>query len=98
MKDFFRPDSNFFVFFVNFVLSVECFTHLETSSEHDFIYLNEDSPFTLLRSYDLASFIKQGQRVNRLNYLKKLIHSKDILAKRESRKSKHSITNTVSNH
>jgi hypothetical protein len=63
-----------------------CFTHWRVT-EHGRIEYNDDSAFTLLRPYDLASFMKQAERLKRLNVLKDLIQARDIEAKSHSRKS-----------
>ena len=55
----------------------ECSTHWKVT-ELGRIESNEDSPFTLLRPYDLASFLQQIERSARLDELKKIIISKDI--------------------
>ena len=48
----------------------ECSTHWKVT-ELGRIESNEDSPFTLLRPYDLASFLQQIERSARLDELKK---------------------------
>ena len=58
----------------------------------------ESSPFTLLRPYDLAAFMRQAERFDRLSQLKSLINVKDLLSKRESIKSSGSASVSVSNY
>ena len=71
-----------------FVLIVKtcAITHWKIT-ESGRIESNLDSPFSLLRPYDLAAFLKQSYRLERLEILKELISSKDILSKRDPTKS-----------
>ena len=54
-----------------------CITHWHVT-ETGRIESKEDSPFTLLRPYDLAAFLKQMNRLERLDTLKEIIASKEI--------------------
>lgn len=74
-----------YVFLLFWLIKVSiCSTHWKVT-EQGRIESNEDSVFTLLRPYDLASFIKQAERLKRLNYLKDLISSKEISTKKEAK-------------
>lgn len=59
-----------------------CVTHWRVT-ETGRIESKEDSDFTLLRPYDLTSFLKQSSRLERLEVLKEIINSKDISTKRD---------------
>jgi hypothetical protein len=54
----------------------ECSTHWRVT-ESGRIESHDDSPFTLLRPYDLVVFMKQADRAKRLEQLKKIITSKE---------------------
>lgn len=54
-----------------------CYTHWKVT-EKGRIEIDHDSIFTLLRPYDLASFVKQSERLKNLETLKKFIKSKNI--------------------
>jgi hypothetical protein len=69
---------------------VSCFTHWRVT-ELGRIEYNAESSFTLIRPYDMASFVRQVERLKRLNTLKDLIQTKDNDTKRESRKSKQNL-------
>jgi hypothetical protein len=60
-------------------------THWQVT-ESGRIEINEDSFFSLLRPYDLATFLKQDERLKRLAALKELLESKDVSNKRLSNK------------
>ena len=55
-----------------------CFATHWHVTENGRIESQEDSPFTLLRPYDLAAFLKQVNRLERLKALKEIIASKEI--------------------
>lgn len=63
----------------------KCSTHWKVT-ELGRIESVDDSPFTLLRPYDLAAFMQQMSRAERLDELKKIIASKEILTKKEPSK------------
>ncbi len=69
-----------------FIVKSKAITHWKIT-ETGRIESNDDSPFSLLRPYDLAAFIKQSYRLERLELLKELISSKDVLSKRDPSKS-----------
>ena len=54
-----------------------CYTHWKVT-EKDRIEIDHDSILTLLRPYDLASFVKQSERVKNLEVLKQIIKSKNV--------------------
>ncbi|CAF0907060.1 unnamed protein product [Brachionus calyciflorus] len=56
---------------------VSCSTHWRVTEEGR-IEVKDDTVFTLLRPYDLASFMKQSDRLTRLDHLKNLIQNKEI--------------------
>lgn len=63
---------------------VICVTHWKVT-ESGRIEAKDDSVYTLQRPFDLASFLKQDERVERLNDIKKLLSSKDIVNNRDSK-------------
>lgn len=73
----------------------DCITHWKVT-ETGRIEAKDDSLYTLQRPYDLAAFLKQDDRVQRLNYIKKLLAAKDVITKRDS-KSKQSYFNYKQN-
>lgn len=78
----------FYSLFVFFSLTSECccVTHWKITDSGR-VESNDDSAFALLRPYDLAAFIKQVDRFERLNFLKKILASKDTISKRDSYKN-----------
>lgn len=68
----------------NLIAFASCFTHWRVT-EQGRLETKEDSVFTLLRPYDLASFLKQAERLDRLNYLKEVISAKEISTKKEQK-------------
>lgn len=64
-----------------------CITHWHVT-ETGRIESKEDSPYTLLRPYDLAAFLKQVKRLERLETLKEIISSKEITKSSEMLGSK----------
>jgi hypothetical protein len=70
-----------------FVSSVQSVTHWKITDPGR-IESNRDSAFTLVRPYDLAAFINQVDRFERLSILKEILASKDTITKRDSYKSK----------
>ena len=66
--------------------SIKCVTHWKVT-ESGRIESKEDSMFTLLRPYDLAAFIKQADRLQRLNLLRDILQSKEFTTKRDTAKS-----------
>ena len=62
----------------------QCVTHWKVT-ETGRIEAKEDSLYTLQRPYDLAAFLKQDDRIQRLNYIKKLLASKDVITKRDAK-------------
>jgi len=69
------------------VACVTCATHWRITDSGR-IESNDDSAFSLLRPYDLAAFIKQVERQERLDVLKGILDSKDTLKKRDSYKGR----------
>ncbi len=65
------------------VVKTASVTHWKTT-ESGRIESEEDSPFSLLRPYDLAAFLKQFTRLERLNFLKDLISSRDLINKKDA--------------
>lgn len=70
------------LFVISVLLSSFCWFLTECSTnwrvtESGRIESHDDSPFTLLRPYDLVVFMKQADRAKRLEQLKKLITSKE---------------------
>lgn len=80
-----------------FKRTVESVTHWKIT-EHGRLELMDDSPFTLLRPYDLAAFVRQAERFDRLSQLKSLVNVKELLSKRESIKASGSSSVSVSNY
>ena len=70
-----------------FVAAIECITHWKIT-ETGRIESNEDSMFTLVRPYDLAAFMKQANRIDRLNVLKYLLALKESITTAEAQTSK----------
>ena len=70
------------------VAKVECVTHWKIT-ETGRIESNEDSMFTLVRPYDLAAFMKQANRIDRLDVLKHLLALKESITTAESQTSKY---------
>ena len=64
--------------------SSDCITHWKVT-ETGRIEAKDDSLYTLQRPYDLAAFLKQDDRIQRLNYIKRLLASKDVITKRDSK-------------
>ena len=74
-----------FIYLFNYLLaSSNCVTHWKVT-ETGRIEAKDDSLYTLQRPYDLAAFLKQDDRVQRLNYIKRLLASKDVITKRDSK-------------
>ena len=69
------------------VCSVNCVTHWKITDDGR-VESNEDSAFTLNRPYDLAAFLQQTQRFDRLNELNKILASREVMTKKDSYKSK----------
>ncbi|RNA02773.1 tetratricopeptide repeat 17-like [Brachionus plicatilis] len=67
----------FIILLVHFIKNINCFTHWKVTEEGR-IELDSNSIYTLLRPYDLASFLKQSERLQRLDFLKQIIASKNI--------------------
>lgn len=63
-----------------------CLTHWKITDSGR-IESTKDSAFTLSRPYDLAAFVKQIDRYERLNTLKQILASKETITKRDSYKS-----------
>ena len=63
-----------------FVNLVESVTHWKVN-DAGFIESKIDTPYTILRPYDLASFIKQSDRTHRLREISDLISSKEHINK-----------------
>jgi hypothetical protein len=68
--------------FLLFISVVNCLTHWKVT-ESGRIETQEDTVFTLLRPYDLAAFLKQSNRLERLNVLKDLLASKEFASKKD---------------
>lgn len=68
---------NILFLLIHFNQQIDCFTHWKVT-EKGRIELENDSIYTLLRPYDLASFIKQSERIKRLDTLKQIIKSKNV--------------------
>jgi hypothetical protein len=71
---------------ITLIVKSSAITHWKIT-ETGRIESNQDSPFSLLRPYDLAAFMKQSYRLKRLELLKELISSIDVLTKKEPTKS-----------
>lgn len=78
------------------VSSVSCVTHWKITNDGR-IESNEDSAFTLMRPYDLAAFILQTQRFDRVNELNTILASREMITKRDSHKSKAFISPLIVN-
>ena len=61
-----------------------CVTHWKLSESGQIKHVDE-SPFTLLRPYDLVTFLEQAKRIERLNEINRILSSKDF--KRDENKS-----------
>jgi len=66
-----------FAWCLGLVSFCSCITHWHVT-ESGRIESKEDSPYTLLRPYDLAAFLKQVHRIERLESLKEIISSKEM--------------------
>lgn len=61
-----------------------CVTHWKLSESGQIKQVDE-SPFTILRPYDLVTFLEQAKRIERLNEINSILSSKDL--KRDENKS-----------
>jgi hypothetical protein len=75
------------ILIVLLIETVKSTTHWRVT-ESGRIESTDNSVFTLMRPYDLAAFIKQAKRLQRIDELKQLLASKDIISFRESLSSK----------
>jgi len=66
-----------FAWCLGLVSFCSCITHWHVT-ESGRIESKEDSPYTLLRPYDLAAFLKQVHRIERLENVKEIISSKEM--------------------
>jgi hypothetical protein len=64
-----------------------CITHWKFNKDNGLIEPIHNSLYTLQRPYDLVSFIKQDERINRLDYIKDILSTKELTKQQEQQQS-----------
>lgn len=63
--------------------NINCITHWKLNKDNGLIEPIQNSLYTLQRPYDLVSFIKQDERVIRLNHIKNILSTKELSKKQD---------------